>query len=228
MVRRVLPTPPPLRQPTDWRMADRDQNDVFVENIQNMKQKLILASGSPQRKKILKDAGYKFTIIVPNIKEESHHTTPSNLVKHLAIQKAESVAKKLKTGIIIGSDTIVVLKREIIGKPKNIKEAKKTLSKLSGSWHRVYTGVAIIDASNNKKVIDYAVSKVKMRKLSNEELETLSKKNLNKAGAYAVQEKGDKVIEKIIGDYHNVVGFPIYKFKKLLLLIKGSHLINFR
>ncbi|OGS45364.1 MAG: septum formation protein Maf [Elusimicrobia bacterium RIFOXYD2_FULL_34_15] len=184
--------------------------------------KLILASGSPQRKQILKDAGYKFTIIVPNIKEESHHTTPSNLVKHLAIQKAESVAKKLKSGIVIGSDTIVVLNGEIIGKPKNAKDAKKILSKLSGTWHRVYTGVAIIDTTNNKKIIDYDMSRVKMRKLSEEELEILSKKNLNKAGAYAVQEKGDRVIEKIIGDYHNVVGFPIYKFKKMLTLLTSS------
>ena len=146
----------------------------------------ILASASPQRKKILKDAGYEFEIVHPEISENIFGKKPSQIVKFLALKKAKAISRN---GIIIGADTIVVLDGEIIGKPKNENEARKILRKLSGSEHFVYTGVAILDIAGKKQIVDYEKTAVQFRKLS--------KKNIK-------------------GDYLNVVGFPLKKFQKML------------
>ena len=116
----------------------------------------------------------------------------------------------------IGADTIVVLNGHIIGKPKDELHSREILSKLNGSVHRVYTGVAAINAGTGKKEVVYEVSRVRMRRLSSYELTRLAGKHMDKAGAYAVQEKGDQFVEKIYGDYYNVVGLPYSKTKFLL------------
>ena len=175
--------------------------------------KLILASSSPQRKKILKDAGYKFEIIHPKISEKNSGKNPSQIVKSLALKKARVVNRN---GIIIGADTIVVLGGEIIGKPKNKKEARKILRKLSGSKHYVYTGVAIVDTVNKRDIVDYEKTEVQFRKLSEEDIENVCGKYLDKAGAYSIQSKNDRFVKNIKGDYLNVVGFPLKKFQKML------------
>ncbi|MDO8735221.1 MAG: Maf family protein [Elusimicrobiota bacterium] len=175
--------------------------------------KLILASSSPQRKKILKDAGYKFEIVHPKISEKISGKKPSQIVKFLAIKKAKAVRSN---GIIIGADTIVVLDGEIIGKPKNENEARKILRKLSGSEHFVYTGVAILDTVNKKQIVDYEKTGVKFRKLSEKNIKNVCGKYLDKAGAYSIQSKNDRFVKNIKGDYLNVVGFPLKKFQKML------------
>lgn len=177
---------------------------------------IILASASPRRQKLLKAWGVRFRILPSNIRERTNFKKPSEIVKDLAYKKAFSVAGKLKEGIVIGADTIVVLKGEIIGKPKDPKDAERILSGLNGGCHRVYSGISVIDASSGRSKTAFAVSRVKMRRLSKSEIERFSHKHLDKAGAYAVQEKGDAFVESIEGDYFNVVGLPYIKLKQVL------------
>jgi len=178
---------------------------------------LILASASPRRRQLLQEIGLKFRVIPSHIKEPLYPgLAPSGLVKKLALLKAAAVARELKKGIVIGADTIVVRKGEILGKPRDRAHAKQILSKLGGSIHYVYTGVALIDAASGKTMVDYEKTRVKMKKLSPSEIEYHSGRHLDKAGAYAVQEEKDAFVEKIDGCYYNVVGLPLTKLKKML------------
>ena len=182
--------------------------------------KFVLASESPRRKKLLSSIGIKFVSTKHCYKEPKKIRTvshPAKFVQHLALKKAQSVQKKFKDYIIISADTIVVLRKEFIGKPNNVSHAKQILSQLSGTKHKVYTAICLLYPKKNLKFCDYDVSTVYTRKLSKQEIEIFSKKHLDKAGAYAVQEKNDAFVKKIVGDYYNVVGFPIHLFLKLLL-----------
>lgn len=181
--------------------------------------KFVLASESPRRKKLLSSLGVKFVSTKHLYKEPTKIKTvscPSNFVRLLATKKALSVKQKFKDFIIISADTIVVLNKELIGKPDNPEHAKKILTKLSGTRHKVYTGICLLYPKKNIKICDYEVSTVYTRKLSKEEIIKFSKKHLDKAGAYAVQEKNDAFVKKIDGDYYNVVGFPVKLFIVLL------------
>jgi septum formation protein len=178
--------------------------------------RIILASASPRRSGLLKEWGLKFKVMPSLADESTKIKKPSLVVKELALRKAFSISAKLKSGIVIGADTIVVLNGEIIGKPDGEKDAERILGKLNGTFHRVYSGIAVIDAGTGRRVVDYEVSKVKMRRISVSEVKRLSKKHLDKAGAYAIQEKSDAFVEKIEGDYFNVVGLPYGKLKKAL------------
>ena len=177
---------------------------------------LVLASASPRRRQLMAEAGLKFKVMPSHCSESTKETVPSKMVRELALRKAQATAKKLKSGLVIGSDTIVVLNGEIIGKPDNHAHAAEILGKLNGTWHKVYTGVAVIDAASGRQKIASRVSRVKMRKLDDEEVTRLSQKHLDKAGAYAVQETDDRFVERIIGDYTNVVGLPVETLLKLL------------
>jgi septum formation protein len=177
---------------------------------------VILASMSPRRIELLKRWGVSFRVKPSHIHEKTARKRPSAIVRDLALQKASAVAKTLSEGLVIGADTIVVLQGKIIGKPKHEEHAHEILSRLNGSLHRVYSGVAVVDAGTGKSKVVYDVSKVKMRRIKPEELRLLSRKHLDKAGAYAVQEKEDAFVEKIWGDYYTVVGLPYFKTKKLL------------
>lgn len=177
---------------------------------------IILASSSPRRRKILKKMGIKFKTIKPYILEKTKYKKPSLIVKDLSKQKALSVAKKYPNDIIIGADTIVYCDGKIIGKPKNIKDAKRILNIQSGKWQTVYTGVSVICLTKNIVLTDYEKSTCFMRKIKKEELDKIASKHLDKAGGWAVQDKGDKLITKIKGDYTNVVGLPKRLLKKLL------------
>lgn len=173
--------------------------------------KIILASASPRRKEILESLGIDFSAVSPSIEETSFHKRPSFIVRDIAAQKASSVAARLndKNAIIISADTIVVCRGEIIGKPSTRAAAARILKKLSGTTHKVYTGVAVLDVAKNRLLLDYEVSKIKMRRLSAGEITSVAGKHLDKAGAYAIQEKNDAFVEKIDGDYFNVVGLPV-------------------
>ena len=179
---------------------------------------IILASRSPRRKKLLKELGLKFKVIPSNIEEKLPKKTrsPKCLAKTLALKKALDVAGKLKEGLVIGADTIVVCRGEIIGKPKNYEDATRILQKLSSSRHCVITGVALVDAKTKRKTTFAESSRVKMKKMTPVQISYFAKKHLDKAGAYAVQENGDEFIEDIEGSFSNVVGLPIEKLAKLL------------
>ncbi len=178
--------------------------------------RLILASASPRRREILKKHGYDFDIIAADVKEHSDKKYPAAYVKEIALQKAFCVAQQYPDAVVIGADTIVYCKGEVLGKPKNKKDALRLLSMENGSWQKVYTGIAIV-CKNKKKILQgVEVTKCKARKLPLAELEILAGKHMDKAGAYAMQDNDDMFIEKISGPYDNVVGFPSELFKEML------------
>lgn len=179
--------------------------------------KVILASASPRRKELLSRCGLKYIIMPSHVDESTQLKSPSSIVKYLAAKKAGDIAAKARDAVIIGADTIVVLGREIIGKPKDHRDAARILAKLNGSYHKVYSGVAVIDSRTGQSCVGYEVSRVKMRKLSKDEINAFSHKHLDKAGAYAVQEHGDAFVEKIEGDYFNVVGLPLKLLAGMLM-----------
>ncbi len=165
----------------------------------------------------MKEAGYRFKIVVSNAKETvPRGVGPHSLVRTLALKKALAVAKHHPQAVVLGADTIVYINKRIVGKPRDQKHAVRILRELSGAWQKVYTGVAVVWAGGKRHKQSVAVSKVKIRKLTEKDLAWASAKHLDKAGAYAVQEKRDPFVEKIVGDYDNVVGLPMRLVKKLL------------
>jgi len=188
---------------------------------------IILASSSPRRRLLLKKLNLKFKIIKPFINEKKilkkiNNNNPYTVACLLAFEKALSVAKKIKNRIILGADTIVVLKNEIIGKPENVDDAVKILKKLSGSTHRVITGVALINSETFNFITFSDTSYVSFKKLKIKEILNYIKNNnvMDKAGAYAIQEGADPFIKEIKGSYDNVVGLPTEKLKKVLGVFK--------
>ncbi len=179
------------------------------------KNRLILASGSPQRRKLLKKLGLSFRVIVPDVDESSSQTRPDRLVSTLALLKARTVANKHPGKLVLGADTIVVHRGKILLKPTSRRNSKEILETLNGSWHRVYTGVALIDA-NGKAWRGVEVSKVKARHLPEDTIARFTGRHMDKAGGYAVQDKNDPFIEQIVGPLDNVIGLPLGVVKKLL------------
>ena len=173
-------------------------------------EKIILASGSPRRAEILSFVGWEFEKHVADINETVlENETPENYVRRLALEKASAVAVKFPDKIVLGADTIVLLDGEIIGKPTDLEDARKMLEKLSGRWHEVLTGAALV--KNEKTEVELQRTRVKFGEMSDAEIEFLVENGapLDKAGAYAVQAQAALFIERIEGDYWNVVGLPI-------------------
>ncbi len=182
---------------------------------------IVLASKSPRRKKLLQQIGLKFKVRafdVPEIFSENEKPIP--LVKRLAYGKMEVAKEKIKNSLLITADTIVVQDKKIIGKPIDKNDAIAMLKKLNDSKHYVYTGFALYNAVSGKSVVDYEKTCVKFRKLSDEEIVEYVETGqpLDKAGAYGIQEDyGALFVERISGDYYNVVGLPLSKlFQRML------------
>ena len=181
---------------------------------------LILASASVQRKKLLKLTGARFKVIKSRAREtQKIKTTCSALVKHNALLKARDVAKGLKKGVVIGADTVVYGgRKQLIGKPKTLKEARSILESFFSRPHWVYTGVAVIDAATGRTFVDYEKTRVYMHKLSKEEIERYHRKTtpLDKAGGFDIEGRGGLFINRIEGCYSNVIGLPMAKLRLLL------------
>ena len=172
--------------------------------------KLVLASGSPRRSEILNSVSWEFVKVVPDIDEsERPGELPADYVQRLAREKAEAVAGSQPDSIVLAADTTVVIDNQIIGKPTDEADARRMLSMLSGNWHEVLTGVAVV--RNGKVAVDIQSTRVKFAPMSDAEINFLIEKGepLDKAGAYAVQAQAALFIEKIEGDYWNVVGLPV-------------------
>lgn len=173
---------------------------------------LILASSSPRRKELLNGLNLDFITHSSHVNEDvPSGTRPKDIVEMLSLRKARSIAKEYQRGLIIGSDTIVVLGEEVLGKPKNKEEAYTMLSKLQGNTHTVFTGVAVIDAESGKFKVGHNSTQVTIRPLSKEKIDRYiaTGEPNDKAGAYAIQGLGATLVEKISGDYFTVVGLPI-------------------
>lgn len=179
---------------------------------------LILASKSPRRQYLLKEAGFSFEIRTKEV-DESFPPHLSNEEVALFLASKKSDAFDLKDGeILVTADTIVCLDKEVINKPENETEAYLMLRKLSGRMHRVYTGVTI--RNNKKKHSFFELTNVYFRRLTEDEIHYYiqTEKPLDKAGAYGIQEwLGYVAVTKIEGCYYNVMGFPIAKFYSELL-----------
>ena len=175
---------------------------------------MILASKSPRRKEILEDFGFEIEIIAEDVVEESSQTDSLLWAQDIALKKGRVVAEKNKERWVISADTVVVFNDEFLGKPKDKDEAKKILEKLSGNTHEVVTAVAMMNLSQNIEFAFADVTEVKFKKLDSKEIEWYveSGEPMDKAGSYGIQGKGSIFIEKIEGDFFNVMGFPISKF----------------
>ncbi len=172
--------------------------------------KIILASASPRRKELLETAGAEFEILVADVDETvPEGTLPEDAAVMTAEKKALAVAEKNADSIVIGADTIVVAGDKILGKPKDKADACEMLRMLSGVEHKVITGVCI--ACGSQKTTFAQTSKVKFYDLTDAEIEAYVATNepMDKAGAYGIQGKGCVLVEKIEGDYFNIVGLPV-------------------
>lgn len=184
-----------------------------------MDKKIVLASGSPRRKEIMQNLGLRFEVITSSAEENiSGNLPPHMIVQELAMLKGADVAAKTENALVISADTIVWLDGKMLGKPKDAENAKKMLKMLSGNVHQVYTGVCVTDSGSGKSVSDYEMTKVYFRDILDDEIERYVRtmEPLDKAGAYGIQGKGCLLVEKIEGDYLNVVGLPATVLAKIL------------
>lgn len=177
---------------------------------------LILASQSPRRSLLLRQIGLSF-VVQPSMIDEKIHDNLSfaDNVKQLSLHKAQDVAQKFEEGVVIGSDTIVVIDNTVLGKPGSPHDAFMMLKKLSGKTHTVYTGFAILDVKSKKAYIDVEQTDVTFRRIHDAEISNYiaGGSPMDKAGAYGIQDDfGAVFVEKINGCYYTVVGFPLAKF----------------
>jgi septum formation protein len=175
---------------------------------------LILASASPRRRAILRAAGVSFRVDPSDVDENLPEKNPRRLVAKLARLKALSVAARHPGMLVLGADTLVVCAGEILGKPKDLKDAVRMITLQSGRSQRVLTGVALV--KGRRVYAEVAVTKVYARLLGAEQLRRLAGKHMDKAGAYAVQDRKDPLVERIVGDRDNVVGLPMRSVRRLL------------
>ncbi|MBW6441159.1 Maf family protein [Patescibacteria group bacterium] len=185
-----------------------------------MKRKIILASGSENKKKLIQSIGFNFQFEKSAYKEDMNEKLPAHrLAQKLALGKAQNVAQKHKNAIIIGADTFGIIDNQFLGQAKDPEKAYKILKLLSGKEHKIITGIAIIDTKLNKTITDYDISRVWFKKLTEKEIDVYinTKEPLFKASAYAIQGLGSVFIEKIKGDYMSIIGLPIQKIYSHLL-----------
>jgi septum formation protein len=182
-----------------------------------MDEPLILASSSPRRKALLRSEKIRFTVAPSRYREPSPgEQTPVQYARGLALAKAVRVAKQLKKGTVMGADTVVVLRRKILGKPRNFKAACRMLGELQGTTHRVVTAIALVRVATGLYRIGHMTSRVTMRRLTFAEVARYGKRHMDKAGAYAVQDRRDPVVTRVEGSFTNVVGLPMELVRKFL------------
>lgn len=173
--------------------------------------KIILASQSPRRKQLLAQAGYEFDVIIADVDETNPPGMPGGQVPaFLAQKKAAAIESHAHNAVIIAADTVVLLGDEILGKPADAANAKAMLQKLSGRMHKVVTGVCL--QKGRKQDVFSVVTEVYFRPLSEQQIDhyIANYQPFDKAGSYAIQEWIGLIgIEKINGDYYNVMGLPI-------------------
>jgi septum formation protein len=187
-------------------------------------EKLVLASSSPRRAEILRATGWPFEIVAANIDESAREGEGVvEYVERLACEKAEAVAEARQAGLVLGADTVVAVAGQVLGKPADEEDARRMLRLLSGRWHDVLSGVALVRAETNEVLVAHEQTRVRFAPLSDEEIEwyVSTGETTDKAGAYAVQGRASLFIEEIEGDYWNIVGLPIRLVYKLAQESKG-------
>jgi septum formation protein len=174
---------------------------------------VVLASSSPRRQQLLRQMGAEFVVAVPDIDETLRPgETPEAHVERLALEKAGAVSHGRSDGVVLGSDTIVVLGDRILGKPADPAQARSMLAMLSGRTHTVFTGFALLDIASGRRVVAHERTNVTFRRLDPEEIAhyVAGGSPMDKAGSYGIQDDfGAVFIERIEGDYYTVVGLPL-------------------
>ena len=174
--------------------------------------KIVLASSSPRRAEILRTVNWPFEMLPPDIDETlKNGEDAAAYVQRLALAKAEAAAGGSQGATIVAADTTVVIGEQILGKPCDRDDARDMLRKLSGQWHQVLTGVAVIKGDTSEAKVAYQTTEVKFAQMSGKEIDwyVSTGEPMDKAGAYAIQGLGSRFIEGIRGDYFNVMGLPV-------------------
>jgi len=178
---------------------------------------LILASASPRRAELLRQIVPAFEVLPSNATElADEHLSPHELCQLNAHRKARAVAKRFPDSLVLGADTLVFLDHEILGKPGNLTEAGQMIARLQGRTHQVVTGVSLTRLRRHQERMFAVSTDVQFRSLNEEQVRNyLSRINpLDKAGAYAIQEHGELIIESISGSYSNVMGLPVERVRQ--------------
>ena len=174
--------------------------------------KIILASGSPRRRQLLSSLNVEFEAISPEVDETyDKGLSPVDIAKHISLKKANEVFSIYPLSAVIAADTIVVTDSGVLGKPGSEKEAFLMLKKLSGLWHEVHTGICIL---HNKTATQFCeTTHVHFKELDDDLISwyVRTKEPMDKAGAYGIQGYGAMLVDRIEGDFYNVMGFPISK-----------------
>ncbi|MDX6694008.1 MAG: nucleoside triphosphate pyrophosphatase [Blastocatellia bacterium] len=188
---------------------------------------LILASASPRRAEILRAVGWPFEVAAVDIDESKRAgESPVAYVERLAREKAGAAARSFPGQLVLGADTIVLIDERVLGKPSDMIDARRMLRELSGKWHEVLTGVALVRGGEREHaVVAHESTRVRFNRMSDEEIawHAANGKPLDKAGAYAVQGHAALFISEIQGDYWNVVGLPVQLVYKLARELGANH-----
>ncbi len=182
---------------------------------------LILASASPRRAELLKLLNVKFRVLHGTVEEVAHeHLSPLEVCQLNAHRKARVVAKTIPDALVLGADTLVFLEGEILGKPRNLAEARRMLRKLQGRTHQVVTGVCLMHLRAHRERIFAVSSDVLFHPLDEKQIRDYIAKihPLDKAGGYALQDSGEMIVSEISGSYSNVVGLPVERLRTELEL----------
>lgn len=189
------------------------------------RKRIVLASGSPRRRELVRMIGLRFELAVPRVNESSlRRARPSDLVIELALAKALSLIHRFPDALILGADTTVLLDGKILGKPRNRSEAGAMLRALSGRTHTVYTGLALVDVPTGIRETGYEKSLVTMKKLSPAEIRdyVATGEPMDKAGSYGIQGYGAVFIKHINGCFFNVMGLPVARLYDMLMDMSGK------
>ena len=185
----------------------------------SLRRELILASTSPRRRELLSCLGVDFRVVPPSTLEDMKpNETPREMVERLALSKAMSVTRSLANGLVVGADSVVVLDGQVLGKPVDNTQAREMLRSLRGREHHVMTGVALVDAADQDTHMTSESSLVTMREYSDDQLEAYvaSGEPMDKAGAYAVQDRVFRPAKRLEGCYTNVMGLPLCSLVDML------------
>ena len=197
--------------------------------ILSFSRRFILASHSPRRLKLLEQLGLHPEVIPSNLSEDFDNSlSVEENIKSFAELKAKTVSENIDNGIIVGADTVVVLEKEVLGKPIDSADAFKILRKLSGKMHRVLTAFCVYSTPEERSFTAVETTNVYFKQLSDEEIERYisTEKPFDKAGAYGIQDRTAVFVEKIEGSYENVMGFPLSRFYKAMKEKVNVKLLN--
>ncbi len=185
--------------------------------------RIILASQSKARRKLMEELGALFECHTSGYEEDMNSFKDSGrLAKHLAEGKAAYIARKFPDSIIIGADTFITIGKKKIGKPATIQEAENIISKMSGNTIEVHSGIAALQTDDDGKIVkritEHVVTSLKIKKMSRSEILSLAhhEEALQISGAFSIEGEGGKMVERIDGDFNNVIGLPLFRLRIML------------